>query len=77
MSKPWDALRTPVCNPIGPGEWITCGGTRVRVTELRDTGLSIRFNDDFGLRKISAKSAREIGEFLIEVANQIEGKNNG
>lgn len=77
MSKPWDTLRTPVPSPIGLGTWVTYGGTYVQLVEFNGNGLTIRINGGSSLTKISSKSAREIGEFLIELADQIEGKNDG
>lgn len=73
-SKPWDTLReqpNPL-PPIRPGEWKTSRGATVTLHARYENGASISLS---GARaNFSIESWREIGEFLIELADQIEGK---
>jgi len=74
MSKPWDKLREPVKTPMQPGEWLTNGGTRIRLYRALNVGTVCVGVGSVGLPEMSPKSIREVGEFLIELADQAEGK---
>lgn len=74
MSKPWDKLRAPSKNPIRPGQWMTEGNTPV---VLRDDVSPTNIGVTVGSARISGllpESARQLGEFLIAMADQAEGK---
>lgn len=79
MSKPWDKLRVPPKqtkpHPIGDGEWattsknVTAGSAWIAV-EVRDdrAALCIRH------QKLDSSGLRELAEFCVELADQLEGK---
>ena len=75
-NKPWDGLRKPVLAPIGVGTWGTCGGSVVSLSKLTNTLIGFSVNSGNTI-ELSWQSARELGEFLIELSHQIEGKKNG
>jgi hypothetical protein len=80
MSKPWDKLRTPANPPpMEPGYWYTSRGSRVEWSRsagpsdaiicINNKNISVSASAD---GSVNALSIREIGEFFIELSNQLE-----
>jgi hypothetical protein len=69
--KPWDHLRHPV-SPIGPGKWRTCAGESIAVEAPRggSTGVRLKFSEFHDSTFFTPGELREIGEFLIALADQ-------
>lgn len=85
MSKPWDGLRLPTSPkpPIGVGKWRTSPedwSITVAVTEMticndeRYVDIEFSYYDRTAEMRFCASEARQIGEFLAEIADQLEGK---
>jgi hypothetical protein len=73
-SKPWDTIRKcePVKKtPLVPGKWTTSKGLTVELRHIGSGSVAVIADTQYG---ITAGSARELGEFFIECANQMEGK---
>jgi hypothetical protein len=72
MSKPWDKLRVPMVQPpISCGSWQAIGGMRVSWEPVLCHQFLVRLNEHQALTA-SCGSWRELGEFLIELADQHE-----
>ena len=72
MSKPWDKLKQ--AKGIAPGTWETAGCMSVEVVRVAEEFADISFEPGCMPWIAGPTDLRELAEFCVELADQLEGK---
>lgn len=70
-SKPWDALRETK-PPMKEGVWRTKHSAHVKISDLTDFIVRLRIGPSTNC--LSADDLRQLAEFCIELADQLDGR---
>lgn len=78
MQQPYDVLRQPTTKlPMQCGKWQTTGGTTVELKEINAGYSTVVIDQSWGFDNMTeiimmSDSYRELGNFCIELADQME-----
>ncbi len=72
--KPWDVLRKQTKPPMLPGKWETSTQCPMELSNINGEVVGLKLGYMKDAVSFRATTLREMGEWMLELADQLEGK---